>query len=164
MHGNRAAFGIYPTTELLEAGLANLKWNGFETSDISVLCPESAGTTERPDASSTATGRRLKSWLRDSVKVSIMDVGTFHVTGPLARALAGAGSDGTTGGLSGAFARMGVPEYLAGNYEGVMRTGGIIVSVNGDRPEQVQRAKIILELTGADNVTATGGEKAVARG
>ena len=164
MHGNQAAFGIYPTTELLEAGIANLKWNGFETSDISVLCPESAGTTGRPEASSAATRGGLKPWLRDSVKVSITDVGTFRVTGPLARALAGAGSDGSAGGLSDAFAGMGIPEYLVGNYEGVLRTGGIIVSVNGDKPEQVQRARIILELTGADNVTATAGEKAAARG
>ena len=64
-------------------------------------------------------------------------------------ALAGAGSGGVVGGLIGALVGMGIPEYEAKRYEGMVKHGGILLSVHCDNSDWVKRAKDILEQTGA---------------
>ena len=75
-------------------------------------------------------------------------------------ALAGAGAGGALGGLVGALVGMGIPEYEAKRYEGKVKDGGILLSVHCDDSEWVNRAKSILEQTGAQDVSSAG-EKAV---
>ena len=71
-------------------------------------------------------------------------------------ALAGMGAGGATGGLIGALAGAGIPEYEAKRYEGLVKKGGILISVHCDNSEWTSRAKNILERTGADDVSSTG--------
>ena len=72
-------------------------------------------------------------------------------------ALAGIGSGGVVGAVIGALVGMGIPEYETKRYEGLVREGGILVSVHCDNSEWVGRAQDILERTGATN-TASAGE------
>lgn len=70
--------------------------------------------------------------------------------------LAGVGSGGVVGGLIGALAGMGIPEFEAKRYEGRIKEGGILLSVHCDNSEWVNRAKDLLKRTGADDIASTG--------
>jgi hypothetical protein len=71
-------------------------------------------------------------------------------------ALAGAGTGGVLGGIIGALVGMGIPEYEAKRYEGMIKDGGILVSVHGDNSDWVKRAKDIMEQTGANDISSSG--------
>ena len=51
---------------------------------------------------------------------------------------------------------MGIPEFEAKRYEGRLQKGGILLSVHCDTADEIKRAKDILKLTGAEDVTSTG--------
>ena len=63
------------------------------------------------------------------------------------------------GGIVGALAGMGIPEYEARRYEGRIRDGGVLLSVHCDNSEWVKRGKEILERSGAQDIAAAS-EKA----
>ena len=63
---------------------------------------------------------------------------------------------GAIGGITGALVGKGIPEYEAKRYEGRIREGGILLSVHSDSSEWTKRAKIILEQTGAQDVSSAG--------
>jgi hypothetical protein len=50
---------------------------------------------------------------------------------------------------------MGIPEYEAKRYEGRLAQGGILLSVHCDTSEEIDRAKAILDRTGAEDVSYT---------
>jgi hypothetical protein len=70
-------------------------------------------------------------------------------------ALAGAGVGGSLGGITGALVGMGIPEYEAKRYEGRVKDGGILLSVHSNSSEWTKRAKLILEATGAQDISST---------
>jgi hypothetical protein len=51
---------------------------------------------------------------------------------------------------------MGIPEYEAKRYEGMIKEGGILVSVHCDNSDWVKRAKEILQSTGGHDVSSAG--------
>src|ERR1035438_9111534 len=59
----------------------------------------------------------------------IPGLGPFIAAGPIMSALAGIGAGGAVGGFVGALAGMGIPEYEAKRYDGRVRQGGILGSV-----------------------------------
>ena len=62
--------------------------------------------------------------------------------------------------MTGALVGMGIPEYEAKRYEGLVKDGGILLSVHSDDAEWTKRAKDILEAQGAKDVSSTGEAKA----
>jgi hypothetical protein len=173
MAKSKAAFGIYPTLDSLQAGVAALETRGFRTTDISVLYPESLGTkdfkhtkaTKAPEGATAgaATGAVVGgglAWLAAAGAITIPGIGPFLAAGPIVAALAGAGAGGAAGGILGALAGMGIPEYEAKRYEGRVKSGGILVSVHCDDNDWTDKAKEVLESTGAEDVTATTEAKA----
>ncbi len=166
---NTAVFGIYPSYATLESGVDGLKAAGFSNRDISVLFPESAGTrdfahekgTKAPEGATAGAGTGVVlggalGWLLGVGALAIPGVGPFIAAGPIMAALAGAGVGGTVGGITGALVGMGIPEYEAKRYEGQVKDGGILVSVHSDSSEWTKRAKLILEGTGAKDISSTG--------
>ena len=88
--------------------------------------------------------------------LAIPGLGPFIAAGPIMGALAGIGTGGVVGGIIGALVGMGIPEYEAKRYEGMIKKGGILLSVHADNSDWVKRAKDVLERTGAEDVSSSG--------
>jgi hypothetical protein len=169
---NTAVFGIYPAYASADAAVQALRDGGFRNTDISLMLPENMGTkdfahvktSKAPEgaASGGGTGAVVGGalgWLAGIGALAIPGVGPFIAAGPIMAALAGAGVGGTVGGLTGALVGMGIPEYEAKRYEGIVYKGGILLSVHSDNSEWTKKAKKILEQTGAENISSTGETK-----
>jgi hypothetical protein len=165
---NTAVFGIYPDRVHVENGVDTLIGAGFRPEDISVLLPENVGTkefahekhTKAPEGAVTGAGTGAVlggtlGLLAGIGALAIPGVGPFIAAGPIMGALAGAGTGGVVGGLIGALVGMGIPEYEAKRYEGLIRKGGMLLSVHCDSSDWVDRAKEILKQTGAQDVSSS---------
>jgi len=166
---NTAAFGIYRTREQAENAVDTLTANGFRATDISVLMPENIGTkdfaheknTKAPEGAAAGAGTGAViggtlGLLAGIGALAIPGLGPFIAAGPIMGALAGVGTGGAVGGLIGALVGMGIPEYEAKRYEGLVKSGKILLSVHCDNSEWTGKAKEILERTGAEDVSSTG--------
>jgi hypothetical protein len=166
---NTAVFGIYRDYAGVENAVDTLKSAGFRNTDISVLFPENVGTkdfavkkeTKAPEGATAGAGTGALiggglGWLAGIGALAIPGLGPFIAAGPIVAALAGAGVGGAVGGITGALIGMGIPEYEAKRYEGLVKEGGILLSVHSDDSEWTKRAKEILERTGAKDISSTG--------
>src|ERR1700687_2813011 len=167
---NTAVFGIYSSYGQVESAVDALRAAGFRNTDISVLFPENVGSkdfahqkgTKAPEGATTGAGTGALiggglGWLAGIGALAIPGLGPFIAAGPIMAALAGAGVGGAVGGVTGALIGMGIPEYEAKRYEGRIKKGGILLSVHSDSSEWTKRAKQILEATGAEEISSTGG-------
>jgi hypothetical protein len=143
----------------------------FSNADISVLLPDSQGSkdfvhekhTKAPEGTTTgvAAGGTIGGalgLLAGIGALAIPGVGPLIAAGPIMGALAGLGVGGAVGGLVGALVGMGIPEYEAKRYEGRLKEGGVLLSVQCDTSEEIARAKEILKRTGAADVASVGEE------
>jgi hypothetical protein len=166
---NTAVYGIYQTRMQVEAAVDQMKMDGFRNTDISVLFPQGGGTkdfaheknTKAPEGATTGAGSGAViggalGWLAGIGALAIPGVGPLIAAGPIMAALAGAGVGGAVGGIIGALVGMGIPEYEAKRYEGLIREGRILLSVHCDNSEWVTRAKEMLKRTGAEDIGSTG--------
>jgi hypothetical protein len=174
---NTAVFAIFRGREGVENAVSSLKAAAFRNTDISVLFPDSAGTkdfahekaTKAPEGATTggATGAVLGGglgWLVGIGSLAIPGVGPLIAAGPIMAALAGAGIGGALGGLTGALVGMGIPEYEAKRYEGVVKDGGILISVHCDDSGMVKRAKEIFTNAGGEGIASTGESSNIVKG
>jgi hypothetical protein len=165
---NTAAYGIYRTRTEVENAIDELLSAGFRNEDVSVLFPENSGTkdfaaeknTKAPEGVTTGatTGGAIGGTLGLLAGIgtlAIPGLGPFIAAGPIMGALAGIGVGGTVGGLVGALVGMGIPEFEAKRYEGMVKEGTILVSVHCDNSEWVGRAKDILRQTGGQDVSSS---------
>jgi hypothetical protein len=168
---NTAVFGIYPTVGQAERAVDALVLAHFSNSDVSVLLPDSQGSrdfaheknTKAPEGTTTgaAAGATLGGTLGLLAGIgalAIPGLGPFIAAGPIMGALAGAGAGGAVGGLVGALVGMGIPEYEAKRYEGRVKDGGVLLSVHCDTSDEIDRAKDVLERTGAEDISSSGEE------
>jgi hypothetical protein len=168
MAKNKAVFGIYGTQSGLENAVQRLRDESFSSSDVAVLLPESPGgreistqkATKAPEGATAGAGSGavlggVLGWLVGVGSLAIPGVGPFIAAGPILTALAGAGLGGAVGGLTGALVGMGIPEYEAKRYQGRLSDGGILLSVHCDTSEEIDRAKKLLQRTGAEDISAT---------
>ena len=169
---NTAVFGIYGNQAEAERAVSALQSAGFRSTDISVLFPENEGTkdfahekgTKAPEGAATGAGpaqRSAERWagLLASARSRFRVVGPFIAAGPIMAALAGVGVGGALGGLTGALVGMGIPEYEAKRYEGRVKNGGILLSVHSDGGDWTDRAKKMLESTGAQDIASASEKK-----
>lgn len=170
MHGkNTAVFGLYPNRASVEDAVETLKIAGFRSEDISVLFPHNEGNkdfvvkkdTKAPEGAVTGAGAGAVvggalGWLAGIGLLAIPGLGPFIAAGPILALLAGAGVGGAIGGVSGALIGMGIPEYEAKRYEGLIKDGGILLSVHSDNSDWTKRAKQVLERTGGRDISSAG--------
>jgi len=169
----KAVFGIYPSRSTVEAGVERLKVEGFLNTDISVLMPDQAGSqkfahdnsTKAPEGATAGAGTGLViggtlGWLVGIGALAIPGVGPLIAAGPIVALLAGAGTGAALGGITGGLVGLGIPEYEAKRYAGYVNDGGILLSVHTGNSKMVDKAKLILEQTGAKDIS-TNGEVAV---
>ncbi len=165
---NTAVFGIYKSRTQVERAVDQLRESGFRNTDISVLFPVNEGTkefahekgTKAPEGAATGAGSGAViggtlGWLAGVGALAIPGVGPFIAAGPIMAALAGAGVGGAVGGVLGGLIGMGIPEYEAKRYEGLIKNGGILLSVHSDDSEWTAKAKRILEASGAEDISST---------
>ena len=170
---NTAAFGIYPNRAALEDGLEALRDANYRPEDISVLYPYNEGSkefshekaTKAPEGASAGatTGAVIGGtlgWLLGIGAITIPGIGPFLAAGPIVAALAGVGAGGVVGGVAGSLIGLGIPEYEAKRYEGRLKKGGILISVHCDDSSWTHKAKVILEKTGAEDVSSSGEARA----
>jgi len=164
---NTSVYGIYRTRVDLEHAVDALRGEGFRSSDISVLFPDNEGTkdfahekhTKAPEGTATGAGTGavvggVLGWLTGIGALAIPGIGPFIAAGPIMAALAGIGVGGTVGGIAGALIGAGIPEYEAKRYEGRVREGGILLSVHCDESDWIDKAKDVLEQTGATDISS----------
>ena len=164
---NTAVFGIFQTRAQAEECVDTLVQNGFRVEDISVLMADNAGTkdfaheknTKAPEGTTTGAvaggiAGGTVGLLAGLGALAIPGVGPLLAAGPIVAALAGIGAGGTVGGLIGALVGLGIPEFEAKRYEGMIKEGRILLSVHCDNSDWVDRAKALLERTGAQHVSS----------
>lgn len=170
---NTAVFGIYSTRAGVENAVDELKTEDFRNTDISVLFPYNEGSkdfahqkdTKAPEGAAAGAGTGAivggtLGWLAGIGALAIPGIGPFIAAGPIMAALAGVGVGGAVGGLTGGLIGLGIPEYEAKRYEGRIKSGGILLSVHCDDSNWIQKAKKILERTGAEDVSSAGEARA----
>ncbi len=173
MATNTAVFGIFRDRPQVELAIIEFRRAGFRPNDVSVLFPEAHSTkefahekhTKAPEGAVAGAGTGAVvggtlGWLVGIGALAIPGLGPFIAAGPIMAALAGASVGGAVGGLTGALIGMGIPEYEAKRYEGILKNGGILVSVHSDNREWTDRAKEIFKHLGAADVDSTGEAKA----
>jgi hypothetical protein len=94
-------------------------------------------------------------WLVGIGVLAIPGLGPFLAAGPLMALLGGVGVGGAVGGIAGAAIGAGIPEYEAKRYEGLVKNGGVLLSVHADDSKWTKRAKEVLEQTGAEQIAST---------
>ena len=166
---NTAVFGIFRNETQLDAALVALQDSRFRNDDISVMFPDKSSTkefahekhTKAPEGAAAGAGAGAAvggtlGWLVGIGALVIPGLGPFIAAGPIVAALAGAGAGGALGGITGALVGMGIPEIEAKRYEGLLKSGNILISVHADSAEWTKKAKEILEHAGASDVSSTG--------
>ena len=169
MPGRTSVFGILTTLPQLKEIVTDLKAAGFRHDDISVLFADKSGTrnlslekhTKASEGAATGAGTGAilggaLGWLVGIGALAIPGLGPFIAAGPIVAALAGAGAGGAVLGMTGAMVGLGMPEFEAKRYEGMVTNGGILVSVHADSREWAQLAEKILEHGNATGVSRAG--------
>jgi len=177
MTKNKSVVGIYATRKSAEIGIDSLREAGFPNTDISLLLPENLGskewftlkTTKAPEGATTGAGSGAViggalGWLAGIGVLAIPGLGPFIAAGPIMATLAGVGVGGAVGGFTGALVGSGIPEYEAKRYEERLQKGGILISVHCDTSQEIERAKIVLQRTGAEDVSTTSESSAKGAG
>jgi hypothetical protein len=170
---NVAVFGIFSTVASADNATDIFVKSGFAASNISALMPENLGqrqigtekATKAPEgaAAGAGTGAVLGGalgLLAGIGALAIPGVGPLIAAGPIMAALAGLGVGGAVGGFTGALIGLGIPEYEAKRYEGRIKEGGILLSVHCDTSDQIKRAKEIMKVAGAEDISSTGESSA----
>jgi len=170
---NIAVFGIYPSRENAENAVDRLMAGGFRNEDISVLLQDNVGTkdfahekhTKAPEGAATGVlaGGVIGGTIGLLASIGVLAIpgfGPLIAAGHIIAALTGIGSGGMVGGIIGALVGIGIPEYEAKRYEGRIKDGGILLSVHCDNSDWIQKAKLTLKETGAEDIAAAGEEKA----
>ena len=163
------------TVSQAETIIDKLRSAGFSNNDISVLMADKDGTkdfavqhnTKAPEGAAAGAGTGVVvggalGWLAGIGSLAIPGLGPFIAAGPIMAALSGAAVGGAVGGLTGALVGMGMPEFEAKRFEGKVKTGSCLISINSEDSKEVKRAEEICKHSGAKDITSAG-EVAVAR-
>ena len=170
---NTVVYGIFPNRGAAESCLLRLQERGFRNTDVSILFSDARSLKEfateknskAPEGTAigATTGLVLGGtlgWLAGIGALAIPAVGPLIAAGPIMALLAGAGVAGTVGGLVGGLVGMGMPEYEAKRFEGIIKKGGVLLSVHCDNSSWAGKAKDILEESGAHDISSASEARA----
>src|SRR5213079_3188492 len=165
---SKSVFGIATTQGQAERIVQQLQAQGFATSEISVLMPDTGGTrdvghvkaTKAPEGATTgaatggATGGVI-GLLAGIGALAIPGIGPFIAAGPIMAALGGAAIGGATGGIVGGLIGLGIPEIEAKRYEAKLRAGNYLIAVHTRNSDEEDRAERIFKDAGAEDITTS---------
>jgi Protein of unknown function (DUF3341) len=166
---NAAVFGIFASRASAEAAVDQLTAAGFSTQDVSVLMSGMEGSkefaTERNTKADAATGVAVGGVVGGTLgllagigALTIPGAGPLIAAGPIVAGLAGLGVGGAVGGLVGALVSLGIPEFEAKLYDGRVKDGELLLSIQCVRCEEVSNARAILTAVGALDIASFGEE------
>lgn len=157
---------IVSSLAVADSIVAGLKVLGFNNNDISVLFSDNMGSRDiiyvKHSKASTGTSVGAGSgavlggtlgWLAGVGILTFPGIGPFVAAGPLLAALSGVAVGGTVGGIAGGLLGLGIPEYVAKQYEGKIRGGNILISIHCDDAKEADLVERILENHGARDVS-----------
>jgi len=149
-----ALFGIYLHPATCEYALSVLKVAGFHSSCISILMQEKPGRVAKT-AVSRAVAEGTLGWLARTNSSIVPSLPALVVAGPIAAAVSGTGFGGALDGLAGAMKWLGIPEGEAMKYQRRIEAGGILLSIQCETPVCINKAKVLLISTGAEEIYST---------
>ena len=168
-----SVYGVYSDRADVEKAVDQLRKDGFLSGDISVVFPDRdmnkefalEKNTKAPEGAMAGGGTGLVvggalGWLAGIGTLAIPGIGPLLAAGPIVAALAGAGVGGAVGGIAGSLIGLGVPEIEAKRYEEEIKRGRILVSVHCDSVASAQRARRVLDDSGAKDVFLSGEPRA----
>lgn len=166
---SKAAICLTRSREAADSIVSTLNGAGFAYSDISVLLPDTPGSHEvgheksskAPEGAATGAGAGgivggTLGLLAGIGSLAIPGIGPFIAAGPILAALSGMAVGATVGGVTGGLVGMGMPEYDAKVYDGMLREGRVLISVHTDDNVALDRAKEIFKNAGAESIGVTG--------
>jgi len=134
--------GVFETREAADRAVADLKKAGYRDDQIGVVARDASGKTVRTDgagetnagegaAIGAAAGAGAMALGSLAVSFGVIPViGPILAVGPLAAALISAAGGAAAGGLVGALVGWGIPEEDAKYYEGEVKAGRFLVTVD----------------------------------
>ena len=141
----RTVVGMFRDRGRAEAAVRELKTFGFTDAQIGVAAQDG----QRDLTAAGAAGGGLVGGLIGLLgSLLVPGVGPVVVGGVLASTLTGAGIGAAAGGIIGALLEMGVPEKDAQHFDGGLRSGGTLVTV--DAGSRTREALALLERHGMD--------------
>jgi len=160
--------GVFDGPIHAEQALNGLKSAGFTPEQVSVVAQDKRDMQQMADKSDMAgegaatgavTGGVLGGLAGFLVGISAMvipGIGPIVGTGILVSTLAGAGIGAAAGGLVGALTGQGVPEDDAREYEGHVKQGSILMTVNATSDEQERQAREVFNSVSGGSVRSYG--------
>ncbi|MBN9521159.1 hypothetical protein J0H58_22000 [bacterium] len=142
--------GVFQTREAAERAVADLRAAGYRDDQIGLVARDARGSTVRTDGAGDNAGEGAAigaaagagAMALGSLAVSfgvIPVIGPVLAMGPLAAALVSAGAGAAAGGVAGALIGWGIPEEDAAYYEGEVKAGRYVVTVDaGDRAAEAR--------------------------
>ncbi len=163
-----SVFCIANSHSQAEQIVERLQSSGFNSSEISILLPDTEGkhdighvkATKAPEGATTgaATGGitgGVLGLLAGIGALAIPGVGPFIAAGPIMAALSGAAIGATTGGVVGGLIGLGIPEIEAKRYEEKLKTGNYLIAVHTHDSAEEDRAKEIFKTANASDITSS---------
>jgi hypothetical protein len=171
MAKTKAVFGVYKSRNQLGPAIIGYEDAGFSSADVSVLllnldasdqtraaenefrAPQSSTSSERSRTSIECAPDRFP-----GAAFEVRGVGPVTALGPLVASLLEAGESGASRRFIGSLTALGVSEVEAHHYQKRLLQGGIVVAIHCDTAEEIRRAKEIMEITRAEDITSPGAE------
>lgn len=169
---NKRIVGSFDTENEAIQAIEDLKKQGYDSDDISVLSKDKRETEAIADETDTnfvegaATGAvaggalgGLGGVLAGMGALAVPGIGPLLAAGPIAAGLMGAAAGAGAGGLAGALIGLGVPDDEADEYESHFEKGRILVLVEerrGSLPDQLDRPEFHRNARGDNDEEATG--------
>jgi hypothetical protein len=167
---NQSVIGIYPNMQSVEDAIQTLDQSGFPIRHLSVVS-QHLRSEKQVQGFITAgdyavKGAGLGAWtggifglLAGAAFLWVPGLGPLVIAGPLAAALL-AGSEGAVlgaagGGALGALVGWGVSKRHIVKYIDKLKDGKLLLVVRGT-PDEVERARVVLETTATDEVVVHG--------
>ena len=143
--------GVFATRDAADRAVAELKKAGYRDDQIGLVGKNADGKTVKTDgagdthagegaAIGAAAGAGVAGLVSLGVSFGVIPViGPILAVGPLAAALISAASGAAAAGIAGALIGWGIPEEDAKYYEGEVKAGRYLVTVDrGDRADDVR--------------------------
>jgi Heat induced stress protein YflT domain len=170
---NQSVIGVYPHMQSIEDAIQMLDQSGFPIKQLSVVSQHLQSEKQVQGFITTGDyalkGAGLGAWtggifglLIGAAFLWVPGLGPLVIAGPLAAALL-AGSEGavlgaTGGGALGALVGWGVSKRHVVKYIDKLRDGKLLLVVRGT-PDEIERARVVLETTATDEVAVHGAQR-----